>query len=118
MNARTRITQDQFDEIYRLDVIEALEKDHALDFGDIKNSKYLQKGKCPKCSQRTLYIARAQLYQLKCNRMNECQFEEKTRERYSYLFENLSERFPKTLENPTPRPTLTCSATAGSISAS
>lgn len=100
MNARTRISQQQFDEIYRLDVIEALERDTQLDFQDIRHEKYLQKGVCPKCSERTLYIARSQPYQLKCNRMNECQFEEKTRERYSYLFENLSERFPSTPENP------------------
>ncbi|MHB0817691.1 toprim domain-containing protein [Stutzerimonas stutzeri] len=99
MNAPTRITQDQFDEIYRLDVIEALENDRELDFTSITD-KYLQKGKCPRCGERKLFISRAKPYQLKCNRDNECQFEEKTRERYSHLFENLSERFPKTPANP------------------
>lgn len=89
----------QFEDIYRLEVVAALEHDRELDFKDIGNT-YFQKGVCPGCSERTLYIARKQPYQLKCNRLNQCQFEEKTRERYSHLFENLSERFPRTEINP------------------
>lgn len=91
--------QAQFDDIYRLEVVGALEHDNDLDFEDI-GTIYFQKGVCPGCGQRTLYIARKQPYQLKCNRLNQCQFEEKTRERYSHLFENLSERFPRTEVNP------------------
>ena len=89
----------QFEDIYRLEVVAALEHDHDLDFKEIGDT-YLQKGVCPGCGERTLYIARKQPYQLKCNRLNQCQFEEKTRERYSHLFENLSERFPRTELNP------------------
>ena len=89
-----------FEDIYRLDVLQALEHDRDLDFKDIGDI-YLQKGVCPKCGHRTLYISRKQPYQLACNRLNECRHTEKTRERYSYLFENLSERFPRTEANPT-----------------
>jgi len=89
----------QFEDIYRLDVVKALEQDRELDFASI-NDKYLQKGVCPSCGERKLFISSAKPYQLKCNRENECRYEEKTRERYSYLFENLSERFPKTEANP------------------
>lgn len=99
MAQRKPLDQKVFDDIYLKEVVEALEHDAQLDFEDL-GKKYLQKGKCPKCGDRTLYIARKQPFQLKCNRLNQCQFEEKTRERYSYLFENLSERFPKTEENP------------------
>lgn len=88
-----------FDDIYRLDVVQALEHDRDLDFTSV-NGTYLQKGVCPGCGQRRLYISREKPYQLKCNRENECQFEQKTRDRYSYLFENLSERFPVTPSNP------------------
>lgn len=88
-----------FDAIYRHDVVEALLGDRELDFKSV-NAKYLGKGVCPKCGEQRLFISREKPYQLKCNRGNECQFEEKTRERYSYLFENLSKRFPKTVENP------------------
>ncbi|MGK4311679.1 toprim domain-containing protein [Pseudomonas mosselii] len=89
-----------FEDIYRLDVIQALEHDNQLDFKDISDT-YLQKGICPKCGHRTLYISRKQPFQLACNRLNECRHTEKTRERYSYLFENLSDRFPRTEANPT-----------------
>lgn len=93
--------QKVFDDIYLKEVVDALEHDTQLDFEDI-GTKYLQKGKCPnpKCGERTVYIARDKPFQLKCNRLNQCQYEEKTRERYYYLFENLGERFPKTEENP------------------
>ncbi|WP_277759549.1 toprim domain-containing protein [Pseudomonas sp. A34-9] len=99
MNARTRITSDQFEEIYQTDVVKALENDRELDFKDVSD-KYLQKGTCPNCGQQKLFISREKPYRLKCNRDNECQFEQNTRERYSYLFENLSERFPATEANP------------------
>lgn len=103
MNARvspSRFTQDQFNEIYRLDVIEALEHDPELDFKNLRSAKYLQEGVCPGCGERSLYISREKPFQLACNRLNECRFTERTRERYSYLFENLSERFPATPQNP------------------
>jgi len=92
MTPRKKLDQKVFDDIYHKEVIEALEHDGDLDFKDIGKT-YLQKGTCPKCGERTLYIARDKPYQLKCNRL-------KTRERYRHLFENLSERFPKTEENP------------------
>jgi hypothetical protein len=99
MAVRKQLDQKVFDDIYHKEVVEALEKDRQLDFASI-TEKYLQKGVCPKCGERSLYIAREQPFQLKCNRLNQCQHEERTRERYSDLFENLSERFPKTEENP------------------
>lgn len=99
MNAR--ISQDQFDRIYLEDVIPALEHDHELSFlPKDANAKYFNKGICPGCGERTLYISKEKPFQLKCNRLNECQFEEKTRDRYRDLFENLSERFPSTPQNP------------------
>lgn len=99
MAQRMPLDQAVFEDIYRTEVIEALENDRELDFQSI-SEKYLQKGECPGCGKRELFISRAKPFVLKCNRENNCHFEEKTRERYSYLFENLSERFPKTEDNP------------------
>lgn len=99
MNVRARITKAQFDEIYQLDVIRALENDRELDFKDI-GDKYLQKGTCPKCGRQELFISRAMPYRLKCSRDIKCQFEQNTRDRYSELFESLSERFPATETSP------------------
>ncbi|MBN0091440.1 hypothetical protein JTL65_32540, partial [Pseudomonas aeruginosa] len=96
-----RSTQEQFEDIYRQDVIPALENDRELDFKPHEASdEYLNKGECPGCGKRSLYISKSKPYQLKCNRLNQCGYEEKTRERYRHLFENLSERFPSTPENP------------------
>ncbi len=101
MALRKKLDQKVFDDIYLNEVVQALKDDTDLDFESI-DAKYLQKGVCPnpKCGERTVYIALAQPYQLKCNRLINCQYEEKTRERYRHLFENLSQRFPKTEANP------------------
>lgn len=92
-------TRRNFDAIYLNDVVEALKDDRDLDFQK-ENDKYLSAGVCPRCSKRELFISKAKPYQLKCSRDGKCQFDELTRERYSYLFENLSQRFPKTDANP------------------
>jgi hypothetical protein len=49
----------QFEDIYRLEVVSALEHDPQLDFKRIYGT-YLQKGVCPGCGQRTLLTARKQ----------------------------------------------------------
>lgn len=90
-----------FDRIYQLEVIEALKNDPELNFPTPKStSKYLSGGTCPRCGEKELFISLAMPYKLKCSRIENCQFEENTRERYYHLFENLSERFPKTEDNP------------------
>ncbi|QLG95741.1 toprim domain-containing protein [Pseudomonas yamanorum] len=94
-----KLDQKVFDNIYCNEVIEALKNDSDLDFKSI-SAKSFQKGKCPKCGERTLFISAVKPYVLMCNREIKCQFTEKTRERYSDLFENLGERFPKTEANP------------------
>lgn len=97
----TRITSEQVDKIYLDDVIPALERDPDLSFQTKDESKdYYNKGICPGCGKRSLYISKEKPFQLKCNRLNNCGYEEKTRNRYRHLFENLSERFPSTPENP------------------
>lgn len=88
-----------FDSIYRNEIIEALKNDLELDFQSITDRSF-QKGKCPRCGKRELFISREKPFVLKCQREKKCEFTEKTRDRYRDLFENLSERFPKTETNP------------------
>ncbi|KAB0566577.1 hypothetical protein C9383_15795 [Pseudomonas palleroniana] len=96
-----RLTADDFDKIYMEDVIPALKNDRDLDFlAKDESTDYYNKGVCPGCGKRSLYISKQKPFQLKCNRLNNCQFEEKTRDRYRDLFENLSERFPTSADNP------------------
>lgn len=90
-----------FDRIYHEEVVEALKNDTLLNWPARQPSKkYLSGGTCPGCGEKELFISLEKPYKLKCNRTNQCQYEEKTRDRYSDLFENLSERFPKTEANP------------------
>ncbi|RMM49112.1 Phage protein [Pseudomonas syringae pv. atrofaciens] len=99
MTSPKKFEQHVFDEIYMSDIVNALKADRELDFQSV-DAKYMQKGMCPNCGQRKLFTSVLKRYVIKCNRENECQFEEKTHERYRYLFENLSERFPVKEENP------------------
>lgn len=99
MNTRKKLDPKTFEDIYQSDVIDALKNDRDLDF-QLINRTSLQKGTCPKCGERRLFISLEKPYVLKCNRENNCQFTENTRDRYRDLFENLSQRFPKTETNP------------------
>lgn len=87
------------DDIYRFEVLNALENDRELDFKKSTDAKYFREGVCPSCGKKTAYIATAKPFQIACNRLDKCGFTQSTRERYSYLFENLSERFPRTPDN-------------------
>ncbi|SEH99832.1 toprim domain-containing protein [Pseudomonas asplenii] len=99
MNAR--FTPEQFDRIYLDDVVPELQHDKELGFQSKDESlEYFNKGICPGCGERTIYVSKLKPFQIKCNRLNQCGYEEKTRERYRYLFENLSDRFPSTVDNP------------------
>lgn len=96
-----RISPEDIDKIYLDEVIPELRRDPELGFQSKDESQdYLNKGVCPGCSKRSAYISKLKPYQLKCNRLNQCGYEEKTRDRYRHLFENLSDRFPSTPQNP------------------
>lgn len=97
----SRFTPEHFDQIYLEDVIPALEQDPELSFlAKDETPKYFNKGVCPSCGKREVFISKEKPFQLKCNSLNSCRYEEKTNQRYRYLFENLSERFPSTAEAP------------------
>ncbi len=79
-------------------LIEALLNDSKLKLVD-KGTKYLY-GTCPGCGKKELYISKEQPWQLRCSRLNNCDYSESTRDRYRDLFENFSKRYPATPENP------------------
>lgn len=88
-----------FDKIYQQDVINALRNDSELNWPRPNATDKLTRGKCPKCGEKELFISLEKPYQLACSR-GKCHFTQTTRERYADLFENLSEKFPATVENP------------------
>lgn len=76
-----------FEAIYQNEVVDAPRNDHQLDFKK-ENAKYFTEGVCPECGKRELFSSNLTAYRLECSRDKRCQFDEKTRERYSDLFEN------------------------------
>lgn len=85
-------------EVMAPEIAARLESDTRFDFK--RRGKYLQQGICPQCTKKELFIAIDKPWMLKCNRSNNCNYEENTREIYPDLFNNYAERFPPTEENP------------------
>ncbi len=83
------------------DVIGALENDHELDFKSINpGNTYIQDGLCPQCGKRKLWTYRDSPWVLLCGALNQCGTQISVRDRYKDLFENFTERYPATIEDP------------------
>jgi len=79
------------------DVLDQLNRDY--DFKPAKKG-YLREGKCPTCSKRELYINADAPWVVRCGRLKNCGFEARVKELYPDLFDNWSERYKKTDNNP------------------
>ena len=79
------------------DVLDQLNRDY--DFKPAKKG-YLREGKCPTCSKRELYINADAPWVVRCGRLKNCGFEARIKELYPDLFDNWSERYKKTDDNP------------------
>lgn len=62
--------------------------------------KFLRKGICPKCGEKTVYVSLDLPGRVACDHANKCEYSEKTTERYKHIFENLSEKYPSTDTDP------------------
>ncbi|XPV75167.1 MAG: toprim domain-containing protein [Desulfovibrio sp.] len=80
------------------DIVRALLGAHQFQFQD--KGAYLEKGVCPSCGKKELFIKKAEPWVVKCNRMNNCGWTENTRELFPEVFANFSERYPKTEQEP------------------
>jgi hypothetical protein len=80
------------------DVVESLEKD--LSFKFKRSGKYLNSGNCPECGKKSVWIEIEKPITVRCNHKNNCGYEESVRDIYPDIFENFSERFPATPEEP------------------
>ncbi|WP_027188876.1 toprim domain-containing protein [Desulfovibrio cuneatus] len=77
------------------DIIQAL---LAHPYGLQEAGSYLRKGKCPNCGEHTLYIGKNQPFIIRCERLNNCGFEENVREALPELYTDIAKRFPATPE--------------------
>lgn len=82
------------------DLIKALEDDQELKFNKLDANGYMQEGICPKCGKRELWTYRDSPWVLFCGRKTHCGDTFHVRERYKHLFENFTERFPATEDDP------------------
>ncbi len=66
-----------------------------------ETTDFLRQGVCPSCGKKELYINKQHPWMLRCGRLNNCGYEEKTRDLYKDVFENLNEEYEATTQNPT-----------------
>ncbi len=82
-----------------LDLLNKLEQDPQLAFKKSKG-KYLSGGTCPDCGKPEVFVSKEKPWVVRCNRANNCNYSENTRDRYPELFEAITERFPVTEDDP------------------
>lgn len=83
-------------DIYR-EVLPRLERDY--EFKKTTNG-WLQGGKCPACGKKELFAKADNPFVLKCGRLNKCGVTLYVKEEYPDLFDNWSNRYQQTPENP------------------
>lgn len=62
--------------------------------------EWFQQGICPKCNEKELYVRADNPRVVKCNRKNNCGYEEHVKEICSELFKEWSKDYPRTTEKP------------------
>lgn len=80
------------------ELLRELSKDQQFNFKE--TDRYFQYGQCPNCGKKTVYIKKEKPGRIACSHTDKCGYSETTRERYPHLFENLSERYPATQDDP------------------
>ncbi|MEW5250763.1 toprim domain-containing protein [Microbulbifer sp. 2201CG32-9] len=80
------------------DVVAALERDQAFQFK--RRGDYFQAGICPGCGKKQAWTSAVTPIVVRCNRKNNCGYEESVRDLYPDLFENFSKHYPATPEEP------------------
>lgn len=91
-----RNSYDKYD--LEQEIINALKDD--VNFNFKETARYFQYGKCPECNRKTVYIKKDNPGRIACSHTDSCGYSETTRVRYAHLFENISERYPATQEDP------------------
>lgn len=85
------------DDIFKKRTIEALLDDSVL---ALKVQGKMMRGTCPSCNQKELFISVEQPWRLQCGRSNNCNYSEKTADRYPQVYANVEKITPPTQSNP------------------
>ena len=85
------------DDKLRQDIISRLRTDYKF---PPSQARVIRGGRCPDCKGKELYFYAENPWVVKCGRENKCGHEWSTRDLYSDLFDNWSDRHPQTPEDP------------------
>ena len=82
------------------EIVETLINDDTFKFKD--NGNFLQYGLCPNCNRKSVWVSKTRPGRIQCDHKTSCNpwFSVTPRELYPELFENYSERYPATNEDP------------------
>lgn len=80
------------------EIVEALINDQNFNFK--QGSKVLNKGRCPECNRKSLWVKINKPGRVYCDHQTTCGYTETTRNVYPELFENYSNRHPATNDDP------------------
>jgi len=70
------------------------------DFSFKDNGKWLQKGLCPDCQKKELFVNKADPWVLKCGREEKCRYERSIKDEYPEIFDVWSKRYKPTEKEP------------------
>ena len=79
-------------------VVQALLRDGVLGFRD--KGAFLREGVCPNCQKKSLFVRKAEPWQVMCSREVNCGYTESTRNLLPDLFSEFAKKYPPTEENP------------------
>lgn len=82
------------------EILDRLLNDKTLNFKDTKNPKYPRDGICPNCGGDGLWVYRQSPWVLLCTKMNNCGELIDVRNFYKDIFEDFTERYPATENDP------------------
>jgi len=81
----------------RKEVLDNIGRDYGLKEA---RGEWLQKGRCPQCGKKELFTSQAKPWVLRCGRANRCGWEGHVKDLYPEIFDNWSNRFQQTEQNP------------------
>jgi hypothetical protein len=82
-------------------ISQALEHDNQFNFK--RSNGKLIKGECPSCNKKELFVNPARPWKVKCNRANNCGYEESTQAIYPEILEGLKDELSNDPKNPNGR---------------
>ncbi len=86
-------------ETQRFDLIPEIQSHLIVDYAMKVTGNYLERGVCPQCHKKTFWTWKENPWHIQCNRKSKCAYEVTAKTLYPELWQDLSKRYPPSLEN-------------------